>query len=92
MERRNYLLLCRIPKKYADEAAGELIQVLGRGKYSQESENVLNRRRGGPAADFCVSVRPGADAKKGWGTDEKNGKFRRNGHPEAYTCFRMKRS
>ena len=31
-ERRNYLLLCRIPKKYADEAAGELLQVLGRGK------------------------------------------------------------
>ena len=31
-KRRNYLLLCRIPKKYADEAAGELLQVLGRGK------------------------------------------------------------
>lgn len=38
---------------------------------------MLNPRRGIPAADFCVSVRPGADAKKGWGTDEKNGKFRR---------------
>ena len=32
---------------------------------------MLNPRRGYPAADFCVSVRPGADAKKGGGQAKK---------------------